>query len=232
MLSEHRFTDQSTLLHELRDFFLARIEHDLAQYPEITVLLSGGSTPLPFYRDLGQHDLPWERLHFALVDERWVTPANAASNEGTLREALGPKASAKLMGMYDGSSVPAAALPEVNHAYTMLPRPWSLGLLGMGPDGHTASLFPGAFGLAQALSTFELCAALTAKRSEVTGDNTERLTLSLSALLGIEHLVLLFTGEAKWRVYQEARATTKKETLPISYLLQQDSVPLDVFWCP
>jgi 6-phosphogluconolactonase len=232
MLSEHRFTDQSALLNELREFSLARILHDLAHYPEITLLLSGGSTPLPFYRDFGRQNLPWDRLHLALVDERWVAPSQPGSNERTLREALGPKAAARLTGMYDGSSVPAAALPEVSHSYTMLPRPWTLGLLGMGPDGHTASLFPGAFGLAQALSTFELCAALTAKRSEVTGDNTERMTLSLSALLGIEHLVLLFTGEAKWRVYEEALATGKRETLPVSYLLQQDAVSLDVFWCP
>ncbi|MDR0780379.1 MAG: 6-phosphogluconolactonase [Pseudomonadales bacterium] len=231
MLSEHRFTDQSALLQALREFFVAHITQGLAQHPEITLLLSGGSTPLPFYRDLGQQALPWERLHLALVDERWVAPTQAASNERALREALGPQAAARFTGMYAASSL-LAALPQVNHRYARLPRPWTLGLLGLGPDGHTASLFPAALGLGQALSTFDLCAALSANASAAADGNTERMTLSLSALLGINHLVLLFTGAAKWRVYEQALVTQQKDALPVSYLLQQDSVPLDVFWCP
>ncbi|MDR2212910.1 MAG: 6-phosphogluconolactonase [Pseudomonadales bacterium] len=232
MLSEHRFTDQSALLQGLRAFFLARIEQALALHPRITLLLSGGSTPLPFYRQLAQQALPWERLHLALVDERWVDLRDGASNERALREALGGVASARLMGMYDGSPSAAAALPALNRRYAALPRPWSVGLLGLGPDGHTASLFPAAGGLDEALCTSDLCAAISAQPSAVTGEHTERMSLSLNALLNIEHLVLLFTGAEKWRVYEQARDLTARERLPVSYLVQNDSTPLDIFWCP
>jgi 6-phosphogluconolactonase len=232
MLSEHRFSDQSALVHGLHEFFLARLEEALSRHAAVSVLLSGGSSPLPFYRELGRQKLPWERLHLALVDERWVPPSEPASNEKALREALGPEAGARLTGMYDGSTKPAAALPELNRTYAALPRPWSVGLLGLGADGHTASLFPNAFGLTQALSTTEPCAAITAHQSEVTGPNVERMTLSLSALLGIEQLILLFTGESKWQVYERARLTTDRNAMPVSYLLQQDDVPLAVFWSP
>lgn len=232
MLSEHRFKDQNELQEALRDFFVERIERSLQRHSKTTVLLSGGNSPLPFYRMLGQHDIDWERLHLALVDERWVPQSDPNSNEGLLRGALGEVAAKRLTGMYNGAAEPGDAVAEINARYDALPRPWALGLMGLGPDGHTASLFPNADGLGNALSTKESCAAITAQPSPVTGSNIKRMTLSLSALLGIEHLVLLFTGEAKWTVYASACTIADKQSLPISYLLQQNEIPIDVFWSP
>ncbi|HWK54244.1 MAG TPA: 6-phosphogluconolactonase [Hyphomicrobiales bacterium] len=232
MSSLHRFATQEALVQALTEFCLARLNASLAEYHNVTLLLSGGSTPAPLYRRLGAQALPWERLHLALVDERWVPPSDPASNEKLLRETLGAHAAARLQGIYEGSATPRQALLEVNRRYAALPRPWALGLLGLGPDGHTASLFPAAQGLEQALATEQLCAALDAKPSAVTGTHTARLSLSLSALLSIDHLVLLFTGAAKWKVYQEALRNPAPATTPVSYLLQQTSVPLAIFWCP
>lgn len=232
MLSLHRFATQDALVQALTEFCLARLNASLAEHQRVTLLLSGGSTPAPFYRQLGTQALPWDRLHLALIDERWVPPSHTASNEGLIRETLGARPTINLQGMYDGSATPEQAQREINQRYAALPRPWTLGLLGLGPDGHVASLFPGAQGLEHALTTDQLCVALQAKPSAVTGAHTARLSLSLSALLGIEHLVLYFTGTAKWHIYQEALHNPAPATTPISYLLQQTTVPLAIFWSP
>jgi len=232
MLSEHRFENQTACLSAVQAFVLAHIQQTLAKNANASLLLSGGNSPLPLYRALGEQALPWERLRLGLVDERWVPQSDPASNEAVIREALGAAASARLTGMYDGASLPSESVDAMNTRYALLPRPWSLGVMGLGADGHTASLFPASDGLEQALTTPNFCAPITAKPSPVTGPNIHRMTLSLSALMSIERLVLLFSGDPKWAVYSAARTTLDKQSLPIAYLLQQDAVPIDVFWSP
>jgi 6-phosphogluconolactonase len=104
----------------------------------------------------------------------------------------------------------------------------------MGPDGHTASLFPHAKGLTQAIQidNENLTAAINATQSEVTGPNTERLTLTLSALMKTDRLVILFTGEDKLTVFNAAQKPGSIEDMPIRALLHQEQVPVELYWAP
>ena len=213
---------------------VADLEQALQQRSAATLLLSGGSTPAPLYRKLSQTALDWSRVDVALVDERWVDSEDASSNERLIRETLLQDAAtaARFTGMKNNHLTPFSGEAECNLAYAKLPRPFDLCLLGMGPDGHTASLFPGARGLDDALNKKLLCAAIHAQRSEVTGDNLERMTLTPWGLLQSRRLILLISGDEKWRVYREAHQSGASARLPVSQVIDQTAAPLDVYWCP
>jgi 6-phosphogluconolactonase len=104
----------------------------------------------------------------------------------------------------------------------------------MGLDGHTASLFPEAKGLNAALKTEseQITAAINAKQSAVTGSNTERLSLTVSALLKFERLIVLLTGEDKLAIFEQAMKPGPVDELPIRALLHQEKVPVELYWAP
>jgi len=234
MLQEHRFAYPEALFQALSEHCLALMGESATRHPAQTILLSGGNTPRPLYTTLAAAALPWSTIQVALVDERWVPPEHSASNEGMIRKAMQTAVARGLQitGMMQDSPTAIEGLEQVNMAYGSLPRPWTFALLGMGQDGHTASLFPDAQGLTHALTTGETCAALTARPSRITGDFLDRMSLGLNALLSTRQLFLLITGADKWQVYQQALASTTPEATPVSYLLQQTQVPIDIYWCP
>jgi 6-phosphogluconolactonase len=110
-----------------------------------------------------------------------------------------------------------------------LPRPFDVVLLGMGDDGHTASLFPGNPGLRPALTLAEP-AGCVAMHAPV--EPHDRISLNLSAILDARRVIVLIQGEAKWAVYQRARTAGAITDLPIRAVFQQQLVAVDVFWAP
>jgi len=233
-VDEHRFAGREPMLDALYAAIVAELEQALAARAPATLLLSGGSTPAPLYRRLASAPLDWARIDVALVDERWVDTGDSASNERLLRETLlqGPAAAARFTGMKSSHRTAAAAVDDCNRRYAALPSPYCLCLLGMGADGHTASLFPGAEGLQSALDSKRHCAAIRALPSAVSGDRLERMTLTPWSILQARKLVLLISGEDKWQVYREARQIGSSATLPVSLFLDQQRAPIEVYWAP
>ena len=232
-VSEHKFTAREQMLDALYDSMVADLEQALSAQARVTLLLSGGSTPAPLYRRLANAPLDWARVDIALVDERWVDNDDPASNERLLRETLlqGQAAAARFTAMKTTQPSAADAVDDCNRHYAAL-SPCCLCLLGMGPDGHTASLFPAARGLEQALAAQQHCAAIVARQSAVTGDNLERMTLTPWSILQARKLVLLISGEDKWQIYRQARQTGASAELPVSLFLDQQQVPVEVYWAP
>lgn len=170
----------------------------------------------------------------ALVDERWVDIDHDKSNEAFIRQTLlqNKAAQANLLGMKNSALSAADGLARCELEYQKLPSPFDVTVLGMGPDGHTASLFPHAQGLPESLETSNLCSAINAIKSEVTGDCTERMTLSLKGILNSRHLLLLISGDEKLATYRAALAGDDIEQMPVRAVLQQDQVPVIVYWAP
>lgn len=236
MIEEVFFDDRDSLFAALLQDCQQRLREAVALRGQASLLVSGGSTPQPLYQALAASDLPWQAITVALVDERWVSPDQAGSNEAFVRQQLlqSNAAAAQYIPSKNQHDTARAGIGECETAYQSLPRPFDLTILGMGPDAHTASLFPHAEGLDEAmdLNRHQLCAAIKARQSAVTGDLCERMTLSLYGLLQSRQLHLLITGEEKRAVYRSARASDNWRDKPISAVLQQPEVPVLVYWAP
>jgi len=196
-----------------------------------TLLLAGGSTPAPMFRMLAEAPLDWSRVIVAQVDERFVPPDSAQSNARMIRETLltGPAAAARFVPLWRDALDLAATADAADTAMAALPRPWDVVLLGMGDDGHFASLFPGSPQLAAGLApdTGRLCIAVAA---HVPAPKEPRLSLTLNALLDARHILLMIRGEKKRVVLEAARAGNAD--LPIHAVLAQDRAPLSLLWSP
>jgi 6-phosphogluconolactonase len=209
----------------IRDALSHRLEHQ----SEASLVVSGGSTPARCFAALADAELDWANVHVLLSDERWVPPGDDASNEGFVRRTLlqHNAASARLLPVYSADSDPARRRDELDAEIRTLPFPFACSLLGMGEDGHFASLFPGADTLDEGLDpdSPDLCVVVnTAASSHV------RLSLSLSAMARSDEIVLLMFGAAKRAVYE--RAKTLKNSLPVAHLLKQKRAPVHVYWAP
>lgn len=224
--SECRFAQSDELLVGLAARMWDVLAEAVEQDNKAAMVLSGGSTPVSLYNILRELPLPWANLDICLSDERWVPVEDPISNEGMLdRELIRDPGPATFISMARQCETPEADAQRVENDMQQLSRPWDLVLLGMGNDGHTASFFPGADGLAAALSGKRRCVAVTPG-----GKSEPRLTLSLCELLNSKRIILLLNGAEKWRVYREALRGDDIEAMPVRAVLHQRQVPVDVYW--
>lgn len=234
MVIERFFDSRDALTQALQQECEAALIAAVEDRGEATFMVSGGSTPEVLYKAMSHSDLPWESIYVALVDERWVDADHPRSNEAfVVRSLIQNKAAAtNLIGMKNTGSDALEGLEDCEAAYQQLAQPFDITILGMGPDGHTASWFPHAKGLEAALTTDNLCAAVTANQSAVTGEEVERMTLSLAGVLKSQKLFLLLTGDDKLATFRAAQAGSDVNEMPIRALLQQNQLDLTVFWAP
>jgi 6-phosphogluconolactonase len=232
---EHFYSNRQQLIDTLLSRIVAVLNDAIAQRGRASLLVSGGRSPECLYRALAQMDIEWPRVTIALVDERWVDTQSAASNEYFIRNTLlqGAASRAVFIPMKNAEATADKACQTIEKAYSHLIRPFDFCVLGMGNDGHTASLFPYAQGLAAAMepATATMAFAIVANSSAVTGQYTERTTLGLSALLSCRELALLINGEEKLAVYRQALLCRDFLAMPVSALLQ-GPVPVHVYWSP
>lgn len=196
----------------------------IAERGRATLALSGGSSPKSIYQLLSATDLPWDKVHITLVDDRWVPPSSAGSNEAFILEHLlqGPAAAATLYGMYgEGGDVMSSSAAVADRLANVLDHPFDVVVMGMGPDGHTASWFPGAGNLSDILSTEDLVMGSVVPATDVTGAYLERMTLTPAALRGARLTLLPLSGAKKVSVFEAVCAGTDPTEFPVRALLAQ-----------
>ena len=225
------FNDRSSACTAAAELLAARISQALDSGPlaQASLVVSGGSTPGPCFDHLSGAALDWSRVTVVPSDERWVPATDPDSNERLIRQRLlRDRAEAgRLLSFFRADMDVAQAPAQIETDLHRVAQPFSATLLGMGEDGHFASLFPDFAGLPEALDPGNRAACVMVRTA---GSPHLRISLTLSALLNSAHTVLLIFGEAKKTVFEAARAGGS--AYPVEALLRESRKPLTVIWAP
>ena len=225
------FKDADTLVAVLAAQVADLLRVGIKERGKASLVVSGGSTPVSFFAALSVLALDWKQVVVTLADERWVDPADADSNEHLVRQHLlqNQAATARFVGFKNEAPTAVQGERECGDRLALLPRPFDVLILGMGSDGHTASLFPQATRLDEALDmdSGTLCLAITPPAAP-----HERMTLTLPALLQSRQIILHLVGPGKRAVYERALADGPVAEMPIRAVLGQTAAPVTVFWAP
>jgi 6-phosphogluconolactonase len=188
---------------------------------KLNIALSGGNTPLPILEKLHNEDLKWSRYNFFLVDERCVPNEDSASNFGNIQQVFFSKiVSTKFSVVKDGYSYNQSITKYKDEIIKHVPfnsngfPVFDLILLGMGDDGHTASLFSGTKAL------FEINEFVVI--NEVPQFQTVRITLTYPVLLNAKEVIVIVKGENKKNIITELYSK-KPSNYPISMLANSHS---------
>lgn len=209
----------------------ALLREGIRECGQASLAVSGGSTPVPLFNRLAETELEWNKVTVFLVDERWVETDDPDSNEKMVhRHLLRDKAAAaSFIGMKNEAATASTGEAACEKRLRQLPWPCDCLILGMGNDGHTASLFPGAANLDAAvdLHSGRICMAIRPPAAP-----HERITLTLPAILNSRQLILHLQGEEKKRVLARAQEAGVADEMPIRFILRQRTTPLAVYWSP
>ena len=231
--TETLHSDADALAVALADTLADAIRAGLVGRGRAVLALAGGRTPFPVYRRLAAAALDWSRVVLLATDERWVDIDHPASNT---REIITTFAAAR--GVRVLPLVPAAPGPEADATFaaTMLrplTEPFDAVLLGIGNDGHFASLFPGAAELAAGLQPQSADDALVVHPDPPPPEAPfPRISLSVARLLRTRRLLLAATGATKRAVLERAGSRLDPGKLPISSLLHDDAARVEIHWSP
>lgn len=213
-------SDQQALVKQGLTLVLEKIEQSLQQRGECTLVLSGGSTPKPLYEALAEQPLPWEKIHIFWGDERYVSPDHPDSNQGMTKKVMLDRIeipASNIYGMPTDSNDPAK---DAQKYETMLQEYFKVSpgafpafdiiLLGMGDDGHTASLFPHT----EALKISDRWITVGSK------DGQPRLTFTASLINHARCVIFLVAGASKQAALAEVFAPDGDANMYPSRLIQ------------
>jgi 6-phosphogluconolactonase len=206
------FADRSAASHAAAEVLAAALARHLGRSAEAGLAVSGGKTPRQCLGQLADHRLDWGRVRVTVTDERCVPADDPDSNEGMVRRQLlvGPAAAARFL------RLPS---PELR-AFS---QPFACVLVGMGEDGHFASVFPDADNLDEALDLANTACCLPVRTA---ASPHPRVSMTLARLVRSDEVVLLAFGTAKRRVLDAPQG------YPVGRLLAQTRAPVRLMWAP
>ena len=224
-MREHKFENPAVLDDSLASAVVARLEGGIAARGHAFLVVSGGSTPRGLFTRLAQSKLAWDKVTVLLADERWVPPDHEDCNERMVREHLlvGNASEAQLLSLVSDYPDVATNLARVKELLASVGT-FDVVILGMGLDGHTASLFPDAPELAEGLATSE-----DALMTYPGAAPHARITLSYHRLRDTGFGVLHIVGQAKRLVLDDALGQCDSMIHPVLGFVSGEN-PFEVYY--
>ncbi|MGR9579568.1 6-phosphogluconolactonase [Pandoraea sputorum] len=222
MIHWRTFPTRDAQAHALANAVVAGIDEALTIRKRALLAVSGGTSPRAFLTQLARLPVAWRDVDITLVDDRWLPPDHADSNARLVTETLLPGATgARWLPIVDTATATALHVRTLNDTWTHgVPQ---VCVLGMGEDGHTASLFADAPQWPYATTTHDKFVFVQPQHAPY-----QRVSWSLAALAASDRLILQIQGPAKRAVLEAAQANEQDNA--ISRLIHREGVKLDVFW--
>lgn len=234
----HEEADKEALAVALGQTVASTLEQALTRNGSASLVVSGGSTPAPVLRYLLSADIDWKQISVTLADERWVAPGHEDSNESLVRDTLlqDKAAEARFVPLYSADRSGDAALQQAAEGVAGMQQPFSVVMLGMGGDGHTASLFPDA-PKHELLSAMDLQSSDSVAFLHPPSVAQARISLTRACLLRSESRFLHITGNGKRDVLMAALDECQGDSwqpgqAPVIGLLTEVPERASVFWSP
>ena len=221
---ENTSAQDAELVNKVVDLLSMAIE----QHGSASLVVSGGRTPKGFFHLLSQEFLDWSKVTVTLADERWVDADHKDSNEKLVQENLliNEACIARFVPLKNSATSAQAGETSIDQDLSAIGR-FTLVILGMGDDGHTASLFPGseALNIGLDMESGRQCLAV-----QPLDAPHERMSMTLPRLLDSEQIIVHISGENKGKVLAMADGGDDRFELPIRAVLQQTITPVSVYW--
>ncbi|MCF6173515.1 MAG: 6-phosphogluconolactonase [Campylobacteraceae bacterium] len=225
----HKFANPDELASNLAQEICKILSQKIDKKGKATLVLSGGNTPKKLFLKLNDCDIEWDKVTISLCDERWVDNKSSDSNENLVKIYLlkNKAEKAKFIGMYQQNKTIEDAKENFEKIIKEKLEPFDVIVLGMGIDGHTASLFPNnqnfkeAFGLENPNST------LIVNQKNI---KFQRLSLTRAAILKSKYIFIHFEGKKKLDIYNLALKTKDISQYPINSILNQNLKNVEVYF--
>ncbi|WP_412972911.1 6-phosphogluconolactonase [Glaciecola sp. MF2-115] len=223
------FNSASELVTVFSQRIADTLKQSISENGVASLVVSGGSTPLPLFKALAVRSIDWSKVNITLADERWVSPSDAASNEKLVREVLlqDKAASANFIPLKTAHDNAENAVEQLSATFSKVGPPFDIVILGMGEDGHTASLFPCS---AQIEAGLDLNSTQTFIATQPTTAPHQRMSLTLRALVNSKHVFLHLTGHKKREVLEHALSHSTALEKPIKAVC--DNTEVELMWAP
>jgi 6-phosphogluconolactonase len=215
--NENAFLNTNELINQLSIQISNNLKKAIKSNGKASLLVSGGTTPKALFKKLSTIDLAWDKVKIGLCDERWINTKHKDSNEKLIEDYLLQEFAkdAKFISMYHEYIDIQKAQSICSDIYKKELFPFDVLVLGMGLDGHTASLFPNNEKLEYEYNIDDnICISMTPNDAPY-----DRMSLTKEAILSAKNIYLHFEGEEKIKVYQKALNEQNKNKMPIALIL-------------
>ncbi|MFT6267795.1 MAG: 6-phosphogluconolactonase [Alphaproteobacteria bacterium] len=225
----HRFTTPDALNKAFAKQIINSLRKAIAAKGQASLVVSGGSTPKPLFVALSETAFEWDKVVVTLADERWVDANHADSNEKLVRENLlqNKASAATFVSLTTRQANAEDAESEISQRIDNMDENFDVVILGMGEDGHTASLFPCSSQLSEGLN---LSRELSVIATQPTSAPHQRMSMSLAKIISAKKVFLHLTGPKKKAVLEDALANFTELEKPIKAVCNRATVNL--MWAP
>jgi 6-phosphogluconolactonase len=220
--------NRENLERQLCDAIVSELTLELRKKGKASLLVSGGSTPAKLFGLLSKVDIDWKNITISLVDERFLSDNHKDQNGKMVKEILlrNKATNAKFIPFIIDLSDINNNIKALESEFNSISKPFSVVLLGMGGDGHTASLFPDCSELDEGM---DINNPSTFIQTNPKAAPYKRISLTRSTILNTKNLYLHFYGEEKLKVYEKARLNNDYLPYPIQGFIKQSQIELKVF---